>query len=282
MILVVGAHGFLGRRVVRALADAGMECLSASHSGLADLQIDLSLPVESLVLPGTVTHGVILSSITALDDCFKEPERTGQFNVRHTIQLIERMVAQGVVPVFISSDVVFDGTRGNYRERDEALPTTKYGEQKRVVEAFLEQQVPGHVIVRLGKLYTLADDDNSPVSGLVRSLSHGETVRAATDQFLTPTLAEEVAGGIVELIQRQARGGYHLTPVEGAVTRLEMATMVADAIGAEKSLILPCSVHDFAFAELRPINCTLNGEKFRDFTGMDLTPFLDVIKSKLD
>lgn len=281
MILVVGAHGFLGRRVVRALSDAGTACLSASHSGGADLQIDLSRPVEKLALPGSITHGVVLSSITALDECFQDPGRTSQFNVTHTIQLIEHLVAQGVVPVFISSDVVFDGARGNYREQDEATPTTKYGEQKRAVEAFLEQEVPNHVIVRLGKLYTLADDDNSPVSGLVRSLGNAEAVRAATDQLLTPTLAEEASSGIVELIKLKGQGAYHLTPVEGAVTRFEMAVMVADAIGADRSHVSACSIHDFEFAEPRPVNCTLNGEKFRDFTGMLLTPFGDVVKSML-
>ena len=279
MILVVGAHGFLGRRVVRALDVAGMECLSASHDGEADLQVNLSWPVENLELPDGVTHAVILSSITAMDECFQDPERTARFNVTHTIQLIELLIAQGVTPVFISSDVVFDGARGNYREQDPAIPVTKYGEQKRAVETFLEQNAPNHLIVRLGKLYTLADDDNSPVRGLVSSLAKGEGARAAIDQFLTPTLAEEVADGIVELIKMKGRGVYHLTPVEGgALTRFDMALGVADVVGADRLLVSPCSIHDFDFAEPRPVNCTLNGEKFRAFTGMHLTPFRDAVQ----
>jgi len=277
MILVVGSGGFLGRRVVRALSDAGQDVITASHGDGADLRVDLSQPMDAFKVPGGVRQAVILSSITALDDCFRDPVRTGAFNVTHTCELITALQSQGVRPVFVSSDVVFDGARGNYQETDPALPTTEYGRQKRAVEQDLEK-VGDHLVVRLGKLYTLGDDDNSPVSGLVQSLKSGKTVRAATDQYLTPTVAEDVADGLAQLIAMKALGPYHLVPVNGAVTRYEMAKMVALAVGAPPSLIQACSIADFDFAEPRSRNCTLNGDKFHAFTGRRLRPFDDVVR----
>ena len=279
MILLVGAGGFLGRRMTLALPKFGQDGLRASHGNDADLRIDLSHPISTLELPNSVSHGVILSSITSIDACFQDPERTTAFNVTHTVQLIEHLIAQDITPVFVSSDVVFDGVRGDYREDETPAPTTRYGEQKRGVETFLEQNAPRHLIVRLGKLYTLAKDDTSPVSGLVRSLGRGDSVQAATDQYLTPTLAEEVADGILKLIALDAQGVFHLTPTEnGALTRYEMALTVAKAIGAAPELVRPCSIHDFDFPEARPTNSTLNGEKFQAVSGVRLTPFSEAAK----
>ena len=279
MILLVGAGGFLGRRMTQALKNVGQDALRASHGNDADLRIDLSQPISTLELPNSVSHGVILSSITSIDACFQDPERTTAFNVTHTIQLIEHLIAQDITPVFVSSDVVFDGMRGDYREEEMPAPNTQYGKHKRDVELFLEQNAPHHLIVRLGKLYTLAKDDTSPISGLVRSLSRGESVQAATDQYLTPTLAEEVADGILKLIALDAQGVFHLTPTEnGALTRFEMALKVAKTLGVAPELVHPCSIHDFDFLEARPTNSTLNGEKFQAVSAMRLTPFCEAAK----
>jgi len=279
MILLVGAQGFLGRRLVKALEDEGLEHLDASHGAGADVQIDLNMPVTALDLPRNISHAVILSSITSVDECLKNPQRTEAFNVTHTCQLITALTAQNIVPVFISSDLVFEGRRGNYSEREQTEPGTAYGKQKRAVEEAIKQTSTQHLIVRLGKLYTLEKDDNSPVSGLVKSLRQGEAVKAAIDQFLTPTVAEEVAQGIVQLIHMNAQGAFHLTPTQnGAVTRYEMAVAVADAIGADPALITKCSIDDFSFAEPRPKNSTLNGDKFQAFTNMRLTPFIEMAK----
>lgn len=277
MILVVGANGFLGRRVVQALEDADIQCLRASHDPAnSDIVIDLAKPIGSLSLPDGVTHAVILSSITSIDECFKEPDRTSAFNVTHTIELIDHLSRSVIQPVFISSDVVFEGTRGNYREDETARPVTEYGRQKRTVEIHLEEKVPNHLIVRLGKLYTLKGDDNSPVSGIIRDLNQGCHVNAATDQFLTPTVAEEVAESIVRLIGKSERGIFHLVPGDGgALSRYDMAIYLADAIGADRDLVRRCSIHDFDFAEPRPVNSTLNGEKFQAFSGLRLTPFTE-------
>ena len=277
MILVVGAGGFLGQRVVKALDDAGVHHVDASHGAGADLHIDLSQPFKPLAIPSGVTHGVVMSSITSVDECFLDPHHTTQFNVTHTIELMKAMLAQHIIPVFVSSDLVFGGVSGNYTPMDEAVPTTTYGKQKRAVEVFLEQNAEHYIIVRLGKLYTLANDDHSPVSGLVQALQNGDTVHAATDQYLTPTLAEDVAQGLVTLILKNGQGIFHLTPTEnGSLTRYEMAISVADAIGADRSLVRKCSIDDFTFAEPRPKNSTLNGEKFLFFSGVRLTPFGEV------
>lgn len=285
MILVVGACGFVGRRMVKAVAGSGETCLRASHDQGGDLIIDLSMPQERLELPNGVTHALILSSITSIDICFREPERTTSFNVDNTIDLLKLLLARDIQPVFFSSDIIFDGERGNYREDDAAMPSTAYGRQKRAVERFLEENAPDALIIRLGKLYTFDADDTSPVRGLINDLKAGKPVRAATDQMLTPTLAEEVAVGVMRLIHMGAQGVFHLAPqADGTLSRYQMATAVARSVNANPALVQACSIADFSFAEPRPRDCTLNAEKFLRVTGMRLTPFgraLDEAKEQL-
>lgn len=277
MILVVGANGFLGQRVGHALLASGYSCLKASHQEKTELHIDLRLPMNLPDLPDGITHAVILSSVTSFDECFQNPEQTSAFNVTHTIQLIDQLVGQGITPVFISTDAVFDGAKGNYSETDVAEPETIYGKQKRAVEKHLEDNVPERLIIRFGKLYSLAEDDASPVRSLVEKLTTGDPVLAATDQFLAPTLAEEAAAGIVELIHREAVGTFHISPpADGIFSRYAMACEIASVTGANSALISPCSIADFDFHEPRPSDCTLNGSKFERLFGIQLTPFSQV------
>jgi dTDP-4-dehydrorhamnose reductase len=283
VILIVGAGGFLGKYVVNATGLANRSCLKASRSGPSDLEVDLAAPVSELPsLPG-VSHGIILASITSFDTCFRDPVRTRDFNVHHTIQLVEKMAQQGVRPVFISSDVVFDGNSGDYTEEDTAEPLTEYGKQKRAVEKHITDYHPGGLIIRFGKLYSLEGDDTSPVRKIREDLIKGKAVQAATDQYLSPVLVNEAAEGILKLIGMEAQGVFHLSPgPNGVITRHDMASMIAASIGADPSLVAACHIADFDFDEPRPKNSTLNGNKFRELSGMHLTPFCDAIKNLPD
>ncbi|MDH5750124.1 MAG: sugar nucleotide-binding protein, partial [Rhodospirillales bacterium] len=212
MNLVVGSGGFLGRRFAESLRHRQGGVIAASHQEKSDLHLDLREDPKNLDIPRGIRYALMLSSVTSVDDCFNEPERTHTLNVVNTIKLATRFQECGVVPVFFSSDLVFRGDKGNYIEEDDTEPLTEYGKQKKIVEDMLVAEIPESIIIRLGKVYTLEDDDTSPVHGLIESLSCGKRVRAATDQVLTPTLAGEIVDSVIDLMSRGARGIYHLSP----------------------------------------------------------------------
>jgi len=274
MILVVGAGGFLGKRFVNALRISEKKCITASHRPGEDLVIDLSQKIIDLDVAKEITHALILSSLTSIDNCHMDPTGTFAVNVANTINLIDNLVERGILPIFFSTDLVFKGERGNYQESDLTAPTTEFGRQKKAVEDHLLRNIGESLIVRLGKVFSLADDDTSPIRGLVRSLNSGEAVRAATDQKLTLSLAEEIVLGVLRLIDLQQTGIFHLVPAPNrALSRYELAVEDAYAIGAPLQLICACSIHEFEFAEPRPLDCTMNGNKFKSITSMAFTPF---------
>jgi len=267
MLLIVGSNGLLGRYAAAyfSLSDDGV--VLASHQPGADLHIDLRMPSTDLVptLPAGITHALICSSVTDVDACRQDPEGTGLLNVTNTISLIESLVQAEIQPIFCSSDLVFQGDRGSYREDDDRSPTTEYGRQKKEVEDFLLQQPAPFLIIRMSKLYTLESDDPSPIGQMIGSLNEGKSIRCATDQIICPTWVGDIPPALGALLQGNATGFYHVSaPVR--YTRFSLGMRVAEPISLGH-LVERCSIRDFDFAEPRPTDNSLDMTKFLNETG---------------
>jgi len=278
MLLIVGSGGLLGAHAAAQFRRLGSPVVCASHGPGAELQVDLTQPGGGdLVarLPDGVTHALMASSITSLDACARDPEATRRFNVTRTIQLLEALLARGIQPVFCSSDLVFRGDRGRYREDDPREPTTEYGRHKRAVEAFLLGQDRPVLIIRMSKLYSVDPDDPSPIGQMLNALSRGEPVRCADDQVICPTAVEDIPRALEALLRRHATGVYHVAAPQ-PFTRYTLGRRVAAAIAREE-LIQRCSIRDFAFAEPRPVDNSLDVSKFLTETGFRFTTLQDAL-----
>ena len=269
-LLVIGSDGLVGRRAAAMLPGCGWQLITASHvPGKADLTLDLTQPgaAEALEeLPEGVDHALFCAGLTKVDEVARNPERSQAFNVTHTIEVLRPLMARGIKPVFLSSDLVFKGDRGDYREEDPRLPETVYGRQKLAVENFLI----GHgerpsLIVRASKLYSLGPEDTSPIRETIDALRRGEIILAARDQTICPTWVNDLIG-VIDLLLRQGRtGAFHVSAPQ-SFSRLEMATLIACYLNRMEQ-VRPCSIHDFSFFESRPVNSGLNVEKCLAATG---------------
>ncbi|MBI3011654.1 MAG: SDR family oxidoreductase [Candidatus Omnitrophica bacterium] len=266
MLLIVGSGGLLGSHVAAYFLQAGMPVVCASHKPGADLKLDLAQPLGDFAkqLPKGITHVFVCSSITSLDACARDPETTRRFNVTHTIALLEQLLAKGIRPIFCSSDLVFKGDRGNYREDDPREPTTEYGRQKHTVEEFLLGQAQRSLIIRMSKLYSLAPDDPSPIGQMLTALKRGQCVRGADDQTICPTCVEDIPKALHALLNLRATGVYHVASSQRD-TRYTLARRLAAAIGRER-LVQRCSIRDFTFVEPRPTDNSLDVSRFLSAT----------------
>lgn len=271
-MLVFGANGFLGKRIVSHFRSKGHDVLSASHKGGADFHFDLNSACFDFFpeIAGLVRYGIICNSITNIDRCKRERSSTWSFNVTDTIRLVRIMREYGITPVFFSSDLVFDGEGGNYREEDVRRPTTEYGLQKKAVEDFIMSNCDEFLVLRMSKLYSPAEDDTSPIRNIIESFAGSRPVKCADDQFICPTLAEDIPSVLEILIGRSMTGVFHLSAVN-SFTRYEMGKRVAGFFGFPAELVERCSISDFDFAEKRPLNNTLNSVRVRERTGFKFT-----------
>lgn len=263
MIAIVGAGGLIGRAVASELTAAGDDVLRVSHGASGDLHLDLRDPPGDFVarLPPGTTHAVVLAGVTGIDHCRREPEASRRFNVTHTVALLGALLERGIVPVFVSSDLVFRGDRGAYAEDDPREPTTEYGRQKAAVEDFLLGRPEPSLIVRLSKVFSTGPEDTSPVREILLALRAGRSVRAAVDQVVCPTFVGDVAAAIRRLIEWHATGVFHLAaPSAGWYTRASLASTLAVALGREE-LVVPCRLADLPAIEPRPRDCSLDSRK---------------------
>src|ERR1700679_16102 len=153
--IVVGGSGFVGRSL-RACLGPRRGPGTCHRSEVPD-----AVPCDATRerfrnllarLPGDFTHAVFLHGIIDVERCATDPAGTAQVNVGGLGRMIDDALVAGLMPVFASSDYVFDGVRGGYRETDEPTPCTEYGRQKLAIERRLAAVSEPWLTVRLSRV----------------------------------------------------------------------------------------------------------------------------------
>jgi dTDP-4-dehydrorhamnose reductase len=271
MLLIIGSNGLLGRHSAAYFGEAGWRVLCASHRPGADIHLDLQAPVETSLdrRLAKVTHALVCSSVTSIDQCYRDPQGTRRFNVLRTVELLQTLLKRGIFPIYCSSDAVFKGDRGDYAEDESRGPTTEYGLQKKAVEDFLLGQDRPSLIIRMSKLYSLDPDDPSPVGQMLDAFERKTVVRCAVDQVICPTWVSDIPRAIASLLLCHAAGIYHVAARE-LYSRYSLGIFLAKSIQGEH-LVQSCSIRDLALSEARPSNNSLNVNKLLSQTGFKAT-----------
>jgi dTDP-4-dehydrorhamnose reductase len=198
--LVQTAPQFVPRRRVRALTRADFDLLD-----FAAVRREFAKDRPQLVI-----H---CAAITHVADARKDPMLARRVNVEATKLLAD--LAADIPFVFFSTDLVFDGRKGNYTEADQANPLHIYGETKLAAEEIVLKN-PRHLVVR-----TTINAGVSPSGGrafneqLRRALqSAGQGMKLFTDEFRCPIPAAETARAVWELAEKNCAGLYHVAGAE--------------------------------------------------------------------
>jgi dTDP-4-dehydrorhamnose reductase len=130
--------------------------------------------------------------------------------------------------VQLSTDQVFDGERGGYREGDEARPATVYGESKLAAERAVLASGGEELVLRAALVLAPSRDGRSGALDMVRGAEAGEEVRLFADEWRAPISALDLARVIDEALRRRATGVLHVAGPE-RVSRLELGERIAAA-----------------------------------------------------
>lgn len=271
--LVVGASGYLGRHLFDLIGpelSAGTYCRSilpnclnfdTGTMKLVDLDLDLS----------EYSQAVLLNGETNPDTCANDTERSESINVTQIIKLINELYAHNIRPVFISTEAVFDGMKGNYVEEDDPSPILVYGRQKVEVEKYLLAKGRPFQIIRLSKVYDSSLQPGSFLGNWYTQITAGsKDILCAQDYISCPVHVEDVSRAIRALVALEENGIFHIAGPQ-ALSRYRICQLLADEIKQLQSTevhIRPCSIHDFPTVESRPLNISLNAEKTILRTGL--------------
>lgn len=234
-VVVTGPNGRLGRALMAALTRAGVDAVPWARP-VYDLDVpDAALPLLRQASPQLVIHA---AAWTDVDGCAREPELAERRNGIAVRELATACSARGTGLVVISTNEVFDGRRSDglgYREDDAPAPINAYGRSKlngeRAARAAFQGRGPSLWIVRTSWLFGPPGNDfPTKIQAAADGLAPGAALRIVADEFGCPTSTIDLAGAILELVDRAPAGTYHLANA-GHTSRAGWARRVLGASG---------------------------------------------------
>lgn len=159
--------------------------------------------------------------------------------------------------VHISTDAVFDGEKGNYKESDAPAPISVYGESKLAGELAVTSANPEALIVRTNIYGWNAQPKSSLAEFFLEKLERGEACDGFRDVWITPLLASDLAKAILELLDMDVKGLYHLAGQE-CVSKYEFGRRLANTFGLDAGLVAPISVDSAGLKAHRSKNLCLD------------------------
>ena len=270
-LLITGASGLLGLNLALRIAqDADNDHIvygsvhrhTIKTGAFQVIETDLLQPgaVERLldqVQPDWVIHCAALADV---DACEGSPSLAHQMNTALPAQLASYVARGGARLVHISTDAVFDGQRGLYREEDQPNPLSVYARSKLEGELAVAAANPEAIIARVNLFGWSLSGRRSLAEFFFNNLSAGKQVNGFTDVFFCPVLVNDLAPLLLKMLSRGLRGLYHATGRD-CTSKYEFGRAIAAHFGLDAGLIQPISVQQAGLKAMRSPNLTLRTDK---------------------
>ena len=261
-ILITGANGLLGQQLVQLLSQypeydvlaTGRQSSSVLRSGsfgYATLDITSYADVQHLFLDFAPTVVVNCAAMTQVDQCEVEKKACWEINVNAVEHLCRASRRVGTRLIQVSTDFVFDGANGPYRETDRPAPINFYGRSKLAAENVIRaSSLKRWAIARTVLLYGTGEKlkRQNVVLWALNHLTQGKPIQVVNDQWRTPTYAPDLAHGIERIIRTERTGLYHISGRE-FLSVYEFIQRVASFFDLDTNLISPAdssTIHPIA------------------------------------
>ena len=257
--LVIGGSGFLGGYLIKFF-----NCKGTSNSGkLGFVNLDIcNYDNIDKILKNTLPKIVInAAAMTNVDECEVKKDLAFRINGDAVGALAKVSKEINAKFVQISTDYVFDGSKGNYTETDKTNPINVYGKSKEVGEENALKY--SGVVIRITAPFGINYSRNKSTffDLIINKLRNNEKLTVINDQYNTPTFVKDIGPLINEITRRRLSGVFHLT-TKDRIGRYEFAIKVAENFGLKKDNIIPIKMHSLPeYRAKRPKDTSLNTEK---------------------
>jgi dTDP-4-dehydrorhamnose reductase len=247
-LLIIGASGFIGHYLLQRLQSFPEHEVNGTYyattpqiEGCSWHQADVTDPEQlgelfRLARPEVVVH---LAAMADVNQCQRTPQRATEINVRGTENIASLCALHRARLVFLSTEYVFSGDQGHYREDDAPQPTTHYGQTKWEAEQAVAREAEQWSILRTSLVYgwpSVASRGNL-VTRLIDALGSGRPFYGYTDMYRSPVYAEDVVEGTIKLAQGDYPGVHHVAGPEW-VNIGELARTVAEVFDLDQDLVV--------------------------------------------
>jgi dTDP-4-dehydrorhamnose reductase len=275
--LVIGASGFVGRRLLANLGERGV---GTHRDRPTPSTIRFDATTERLRdrlagLPAGLTHVFVPFGAIDMEGCAADYDATARVNVEAVTSVLGDALDAGLKPIFVSTDYVFSGERALWSEEDEARPRMAYGRQKLHVERWLAARGGDWLTCRLSKVLSDEAEPANMLAGWAQDLLNGRRLRVADDQYFSPADADDLAKAMILLAEVECRGLFHVAGPE-RLSRFELFDRLAAAMKEfaqlENAEAEACSLRAFGFLEQRPLDTSLATNRLNSAISMSFKP----------
>ncbi len=268
-ILVTGTNGQLGYDVINELIKRGHEAIGAdrtettaefSHVVLDITDQDKVLKVVNDLQPDAIIHCAAWTNV----DGAEEPENfkaVRAVNVDGTRNLAEAAAQVGAKMMYISTDYVFDGVGEEpwQPENNNYAPLNVYGQSKLDGEREVEKYVEKFFVVRIA--WVFGKNGKNFVRTMVEIGKTHDTIRVVDDQIGTPTYTYDLARLLVDMIETDKYGYYHVTNEGDYISWADFAEEIFRQVGMKVKVERVSTAEYGASKAKRPFNSRLDRSK---------------------
>lgn len=291
-ILVFGANGMLGQRIIHYFAnekDIQLLCCSFEKEpvfrNIDYSQCDITSRdhIKGTILDFYPDVIINAAAYTNVDLSEIEREQAWKVNVRGVEHMAEGARILDTHLIHFSSDYIFDGLKGPYAEKAIPNPLGYYGRTKLASENALKISGAMHTILRTNVVYGIANSRPDFVRWVINSLSEHRQVRIVTDQINNPTFIDDIVQAIIQVIEYKKEGIYNIGGRD-FLSRYDFTMKIASFFELDKSLIFPITTAELNQKAKRPLKSgliTLKAESELGFRPHSIDEALSVMKKEL-
>ena len=276
-ILITGAFGQLGHALQSVLSrKSNYELICTGRKikkGQEGIPLDIRNQVALKEIINTTAPDLLinLAAMTNVDACELNPKLAGEINVAGLQHICDSF--KGKI-IHLSTDYVFDGTSGPYKEDDPLNPISIYGKTKLASEHILLEKDIKNLVIRGNVLYDYSPHTSASfLNWVVSSLKDNQEIKVVEDQFNNPTWTRSMSDIIELSIENDLEGIIHWgDSVHNS--RYEFAKLIAKKFSLNDSLIKPVLTSELNQPARRPLQSGLSTEK--------LVNMLDIIPPSID
>jgi dTDP-4-dehydrorhamnose reductase len=267
-VLITGGSGLLGAKLREIFEENKYDVYVLFHNksitGKNYFQIDITqkddvFRVLKKVSPDVVVH---TAAYTNVDECEKDKDTAFAVNVQGTKNVANATEKLHAKFVYISTDYVFNGNKGRYKEEDTTDPIDYYGITKLEGEKSVTNVCSDFVIARPSVIYGAGKKNF--VTWAIDMLKNKKNFNIVNDQYVSPTFNVDLAKQLVALIDQDETGIFHTAGGE-RISRYDFVKNIADIFHFEKTFINPIKMDDMNWIARRPKDSSLDVSKISKF-----------------
>jgi len=269
-ILITGCSGMLGNVLAEEFYVQNKNIIGIDlhkpNNSIPFLQIDLTDTGATKLILEEIQPAIIIhtAAYTDLDFCERNQETTNKLHIEVT-KLLCNYSNKKCKLIFISSDSVFEGTQGNYKEEDIKKPINFYAKTKDIAEEIIKATCDDYLIVRTNIFGFHQNNGSSLVEWALNMLLAGKQINGFIDVRFNAIYTRFLSRIIRDMVELDLNGTYHVCS-KNAVSKYEFLTKLSRIFKLNVDLISPSKSSDLTTQTQRPKNTTLNTDKICSLT----------------